>query len=156
YTQTHLREMSRCMAVLNTDNGAGHPKGWKVEGRKDVRDAMQPLSDSMLKDLSGGALSMDTTYDTDHGPFMLQGVPALDLWVDMTHYFEIHHKPSDTYDKIDPLDFKAGTAIVAVTAWAIAEDPKPIAPRLDHAAVAEILQKAELEKLLASIGHWKP
>jgi carboxypeptidase Q len=156
YTQAHLKEMSKCIAVLNTDNGAGHPKGWKVEGRQDLKDAMQPFSESMLKNLSGGDLSLETTYDTDHGPFMLQGVPSLDLWVDMTHYFEIHHKPSDTYDKVDALDFKGGTAIVAVTAWAIAQDPKPIAPHLDHAAVAEILRKAELEKLLAAIGHWKP
>jgi carboxypeptidase Q len=156
YTQAHLSEMSRCVAVLNTDNGAGHPKGWKVEGRKDMKDAMQPISDSMLKDLSGGGLSMEVTYDTDHGPFMLQGIPVLDLWVDMTHYFEVHHKSSDTYDKIDPLDFKAGSAIVAVTALVIADDPKPIAQHIDHAAVAEILKKAELDQLLTSIGQWKP
>jgi carboxypeptidase Q len=156
YTQAHLSEISKCTAVLNTDNGAGHPKGWKVEGRKDLKDAMQPFSDSMLKQMSGGDLSMETTYDTDHGPFMLHGIPSLDLWVDMTHYFEIHHKPSDTYDKVDALDFKAGTAIVAVTAWAIAEDSKPIAPHIDHAAVADILKKAELEKLLTAIGQWKP
>lgn len=156
YTQSHLNEMSKCLAVLNTDNGSGHPKGWKVQGRKDLKEAMQPLSDAMLKDIGGGGLSMETTYDTDHGPFMLQGVPSLDLWVDMSHYFEVHHKSSDTYDKVDPLDFKAGAAIVAVTAWAIAEGPKPIAPHLDHAAVAEILKKAELDQLLISIGQWKP
>jgi carboxypeptidase Q len=156
YTQAHLNEMAKCIAVLNNDNGAGHPKGWKVEGRKDVKEAMQPMSDSMLKDLSGGGLSMEVTYDTDHGPFMLQGIPVLDLWVDMTHYFEIHHKSSDTYDKVDPIDYKAGSAIVAVTAWAIADNPKAIAPHVDHRAVAEILKKAELDQLLASIGQWKP
>ena len=85
YTQAHLNEMSKCVAVLNTDNGAGHPKGWKVESRKDVEDAMHPISDALLKDISGGGLSLETSYDTDHGPFMLQGVPALDLWVDMSH-----------------------------------------------------------------------
>jgi carboxypeptidase Q len=156
YTQAHLNEMSKCVAVLNTDNGAGHPKGWKVEGRKDLWDAMQPMSDAMLKDLSGGGLSMELTYDTDHGPFMLQGVPVLDLWVDMTHYMEVHHKSSDTYDKVDAVDFKAGSVIVAVTAWTVADDPKPIAPHIDHAAVAEILRKADLEPLLTSIGQWKP
>jgi hypothetical protein len=148
--------MSKCVAVLNTDNGAGHPKGWKVESRKDVKDAMQPISDALLKDISGGALSLETTYDTDHGPFMLQGVPALDLWVDMSHYGEVHHKSSDTYDKVDPIDLKAGAAIVAVTAWAIAEDPKPIAGHLDHAAVAEILKRADLDTILTYVGQWKP
>jgi len=156
YTQAHLNEMSKCVAVLNTDNGAGHPKGWKVESRKDVEDAMHPISDALLKDISGGGLSLETSYDTDHGPFMLQGVPALDLWVDMSHYGEVHHKSSDTYDKVDPIDLKTGAAIVAVTAWAIAEDAKPIAGHLDHTAVAEILKKADLDSLLTYIGQWKP
>jgi len=156
YTQAHLAELDKCVAVLNTDNGAGHPKGWKVEGRKDLRDAMQPISDSLLKDFSGDDLSMDVSYDTDHGPFMLQGIPALDLKVDMAHYGEIHHKSSDTFDKVDPVDFKAGAAIVAVTAYAIAQNPNPIAPHIDHAAVGAIIKKAGLDELLTEIGQWKP
>jgi Zn-dependent M28 family amino/carboxypeptidase len=156
YTLAHKEELIKCVAVLNTDNGAGHPKGWKVEGRKDLKDAMQPWSDALLKDLSGGDLSMETTYDTDHGPFLLQGVPALDLWVDMSKYFEIHHKSSDTIDKVDTLDFKAGTALVAVTAYAIAQSDKPIAPHIDHAAVGEILKEAKLDELLTYVGVWKP
>jgi carboxypeptidase Q len=156
YTQAHLSELDKCIAVLNTDNGSGHPKGWKVEGREDLKKAMQPLSDGLLKNLNGGDLSLETTYDTDHGPFMLQGIPALDLWVDMTHYMEIHHKSSDTLDKVDGLDFKGGEAIVAVTAYTIADADTPIAPHIDHAAVAEILKKAKLEDMLEHVGVWKP
>ncbi len=156
YTQTHLGEMAKCVAVLNTDNGAGHPKGWKVEGREDLKKAMQPWSDGLLKDLNGGGLSMETTYDTDHGPFVLQGIPALDLEVDLTKYFEVHHKSSDTLEKVDALDFKGGEAIVAVTAWAIAQSDAAIAPHIDHVAVGEILKKAKLEDLLEHVGVWKP
>ena len=43
----------------------------------------------------------------------------------MSKYFEIHHKSSDTLDKVDALDFKAGEVIVAVTAYAIAQSDKP-------------------------------
>ena len=156
YAQAHKSELKNCVAVLNTDNGSGHPKGWKVEGREDLKQAMQPWSDGLLKDLSGGDLSMETTYDTDHGPFVLQGVPALDLWVDMSKYFEMHHKSSDTLDKVDLLDFKAGEAIVAVTAYALAESDKPIARHIDHAAVGEILKNAKLDELLEHVGVWKP
>lgn len=156
YVQAHKSELSHCVAVLNTDNGAGHPKGWKVEGRKDLKDAMQPWSDALLKDLSGGDLSLDTTYDTDHGPFLLEGVPALDLWVDMSKYFEIHHKASDTMDKVDGLDFKAGEVIVAVTAYAIAQSDTPIAPHIDHKAVGDILKDAKLDEFLEHVGVWKP
>jgi carboxypeptidase Q len=156
YTQTHKGELKKCVAVLNTDNGAGHPKGWKVEGRDDLKKAMQPWSDGLLQNLNGGDLSLETTYDTDHGPFMLQGIPALDLWVDMTKYFEVHHKSSDTLDKVDSLDFKAGEAILAVTAYAIAQSDMPIAPHIDHEAVSEIVKKAKLEDLLENVGVWKP
>jgi Zn-dependent M28 family amino/carboxypeptidase len=156
YTQSHLSEMKKCVAVLNTDNGAGHPKGWKTEGREDLKTAMQPWSDALLKEISGGDLSTETTYDTDHGPFMLQGIPVLDLWVDESHYFEIHHKSSDTFDKVDPLDFKGGEAIVAVTAYAIAQSDAAIAPHIDHDAVDDILRKAKLEDLLVNVGVWKP
>ena len=156
YAKAHAEDLKNCIAVLNTDNGAGHPKGWKVEGRKDVQDALQPISDTFLTDISGGGISLETTFDTDHGPFMLYGVPSLDLWVDMKPYMEVHHKSSDTIDKVDPLNFKAGTAILAITTYVIAEDSKPIAPHIDHAAVAEILKKADLDDLLRTLGVWQP
>ena len=157
YVQAHLKEIDECVAVLNTDNGSGHPKGWKVEGREDLKEALKPISDSLLKDLGGGGISKEVSYDTDHGPFMLQGVPALDLWVEEEKYEAVHHKSSDTYDKVDPIDFKSGEAIVAATAWVIANDRKPIAEHIDHAAVAEILKKKEgLTEVLTSVGQWKP
>jgi len=156
YAQAHKSELKNCVAVLNTDNGSGHPRGWKVEGREDLKQAMQPWSDGLLQNLGGGDLSLETTYDTDHGPFVLQGIPALDLWVDMSKYFEVHHKSSDTLDKVDLLDFKAGEVILAVTAYAMAESDKPIARHIDHAAVKEILKNAKLDELLEHVGVWKP
>ena len=109
-----------------------------------------------MKDLNGGDLSLETTYDTDHGPFILHGIPALDLWVDESKYFEIHHKASDTIDKVDVLDFKAGEAIVAVTAYVVAQSQSPIAPHIDHASVGDILKEAKLDELLEHVGVWKP
>lgn len=155
YARAHAAELAKCVAVLNTDNGSGHPKGWKVEGRKDVQEAMAPISKSLLQNL-GAELSLDVTYDTDHGPFMLQGVPALDLLVDMTHYMQVHHQAGDTFDKVDGLDFRAGTAIVAVTAYALAEADQPLAPHLDKPAVGEIIKKAGLDQMLTEVGAWNP
>jgi hypothetical protein len=155
YVRAHSAELPKCTAVLNTDNGAGHPKGWKVEGRADLAQALKPISESLLVNLSGNGISQETSFDTDHGPFMLEGIPALDLWVDMSKYNDIHHKSSDTIDKVDAHNLSAGAAIVAVTAYAIADNLKPIAPRLEHPAVGEILKKANLENFLKDIGVWK-
>ncbi|HEY0406018.1 MAG TPA: M20/M25/M40 family metallo-hydrolase [Pyrinomonadaceae bacterium] len=155
YVRAHAAELNKCVAVLNTDNGAGHPRGWKVEGRADLADALKPISESLLAALSGNGISQETSFDTDHGAFMLQGIPALDLWVDMTHYGEVHHKSSDTIDKVDAHNLAAGAAIVAITAYAIADNPSPIAPKLEHEAVAEIIRKAKLENFLKNLGLWK-
>jgi carboxypeptidase Q len=154
YVRAHQSELGKCVAVLNTDNGAGHPKGWKVEGRNDVADGLRDTSKTLLADLSGGGLSQDVSFDTDHGHFMLEGVPALDLWVEMEGYGKIHHKASDTIDKVDAHSLALGSAIVAVTAYAIAERDQALAPRLDHAAVGEIVKKANLEGFLKAVGVW--
>ena len=154
YVRRHSAELENCVAALNTDNGAGHPRGWKVEGRDDLSKAMRPLSRELLAYLDGDGLSEETTYDTDHGPFMLEGVPALDFWVDMSHYDDIHHKSSDTIDKVDRHNLALGAAIIAVTGYAIAERSERIGPRLDRAAVGEILKREKLEEFLKYLGLW--
>jgi carboxypeptidase Q len=155
YVRAHARELKDCVAALNTDNGAGHPRGWKFEGREDVQAAMTPISKSLLTGLGGEGLSPELSFDTDHGHFLLAGIPALDLWVDMEHYEEIHHKSSDTLDKIVAHNLDAGAAVVAVTAYALAERPGRIAPQLKHDAVSDLLKKANLEEFLKSVGVWK-
>ena len=154
YVRAHQAELGKCVASLNTDNGAGHPKGWKVEGRKDLGDAIGEISTTWLAGLSGGGISQEASFDTDHCPFMLEGVPALDLWVDMEGYGKLHHKASDTVDKVDVHNLAQGAAIVAVTAYAISERDSAIAPRLDHAAVGEILKTAHLDGFLKAVGMW--
>ncbi|HEX8653032.1 MAG TPA: M20/M25/M40 family metallo-hydrolase [Pyrinomonadaceae bacterium] len=154
YVRAHSAELDNCVAALNTDNGAGQPRGWKVEGRDDLNKAMQPIGEELLANLNGDGLSEETSYDTDHGPFMLQGVPALDFWVNMSHYDDIHHKSSDTLDKVDRHNLALGAAIIAVTAYALAERPERIAPRLNNVRVGEILRKADLEGFLKDLGLW--
>jgi carboxypeptidase Q len=155
YVRAHAKELKDCVAALNTDNGAGHPRGWKVEGRTDVLQALTPLSKSLLTGLGGDGLSPELTFDTDHGHFLLAGIPALDLWVDMEHYDDVHHKSSDTADKVVAHNLVAGAGIIAITAHALAERPERIAPQLKHDAVGELLKKANLEEFLKTVGVWK-
>jgi Iap family predicted aminopeptidase len=154
YIEAHKAELDKCIAVLNTDNGAGHPNGWKVQGRSDVYESMKPIS-SMLTGLNGNNLSYEVSFSTDHAYFILEGVPALDLLVDMTHYDDVHHKSSDTIDKVNPHSLSTATAIVALTGYALAEQPKALAPKLGHDAIEEILKKANLLDFLKKAGDWK-
>jgi Iap family predicted aminopeptidase len=156
YVMAHEAELGKCVAYLNTDNGAGHVKGWKVEGRKDLRKALEPFAQGVLAGAGGTDLEMTLTMDTDHFPFVLVGVPALDLLVDGGNYEQVHHQMSDTVDKVDSHSLQSGAAVVALTAGWLAMAPEPIAPRLDHAGIEEVLKQEEgVLEMLKARGFWK-
>jgi hypothetical protein len=155
YVAAHEAELATCAAVLNTDNGAGHVKGWKVEGRKDVKATLDPIAKQLLAPLGAGKVDMQLTADTDHFSFLAEGVPALDLLVDMSGYDTIHHKIADTIDKVDAHDLASGAAVLAVTAYAIASTKEPFAPHLDRAAVVELFKEGGFDELLRYDGWWK-
>ena len=48
-----------------------------------------------------------------------------------------------------------GAAIVAVTAWALADSTQSFAPHLDHKAQNEVLKKDGLDEFLRFNGFWK-
>jgi Zn-dependent M28 family amino/carboxypeptidase len=156
YVKAHIGELKEFTAVLNTDAGAGKPLGWKVDGRRDLMEAVREQVSPNLEDLGADGVSLKINVDTDHAPFMLQGIPALDLWVDTSHYEEVAHKSGDTFDKVDPINLKADAGVVAATTLIIADLPQPIAPHIDHARVYEIIKDAGLEGYLVAHGDWQP
>lgn len=87
-----------------------------------MQQALTPLGKSLLAGLGGDGLSPALIFDTDHGHLLLAGIPALDLRVDMEHYADIHHKSSDTMDKVVAHNLVAGAGVVAITAHALVEN----------------------------------
>ncbi len=154
FIKRHAAELPDCIAVLNTDNGAGRPRGWYVNGRRDLRDALRPIA-NRLRELGAEGRSIDVSCGSDDCPFLLEGIPALKLWVDTTQYRQVHHQPSDTFDKVDPTSFLTGAAVVAVTTFAIADHPSRIAPHIGQDAVRKILRTAKLDVDLV-YTLWKP
>jgi Zn-dependent M28 family amino/carboxypeptidase len=155
YVDAHQSELARCVAVINTDGGSGRVRGFFVPGRKDVAAAMRPLSQALLADLGATGLdqSMRYAFQSDDGPFILHGIPVLDLDPDEAPYELIHHKSSDTLDKVNRHDLAVGAAVIAITAYALADSEQPIARQLDRAGVAAMLGESRL-KVLEVRGLW--
>jgi carboxypeptidase Q len=158
YVRAHEAELAHCVANINTDGGSGRVRGFLTPGRHDVAVAMRPISQTLLAGLGAAALdeSMRYAFQSDDGPFILNGIPALDLNPDEAKYEEVHHKTSDTIDKIDRHDLAVGAAAVAIAAFAIADAPQPIAPHLDRPAIAAMLAAARMDRVLQMNGMWKP
>jgi Zn-dependent M28 family amino/carboxypeptidase len=84
YVRQHEYELEQCVAVLNVDGGTGHIIGWTTPGRDDVMAAVRTFSRALLSELRTDAVdkSMEYAFDSDGGPFIRQGIPALDMNVD--------------------------------------------------------------------------
>jgi Zn-dependent M28 family amino/carboxypeptidase len=131
YVRAHVADLDRAVAVLNVDGGTGRILGWTTPAREDVESEVRELARALLKELNATAVDHATTYvfDSDGGPFLRQGVPVLDLNVDDSRYEEIHHKATDTIERVDVHNLAVGAATVAVTAYAIADAPERLAAR---------------------------
>jgi carboxypeptidase Q len=142
YVRAHASEQERIVAYLNTDAGTGRVIGWTAPGRADVVRAVRPLIHAVLDELGAGTFDESLRYgfQSDGAPFILAGIPTLDLNSDDTKYEEIHHKAADTMDRVDARNLALGAAAVAATAHAIAESSGPFAAHLDRRAVERMMK----------------
>lgn len=114
-------ELSKHVAAIETDAGAAKPVGFittlhdeslrALEARVRVLNRVTPLRwDS----------SKHTGADTS--PLVDAGVTGFGLVPEPRHYFDWHHTPADTLDKIDPKELAQSTAVIAALAYILAED----------------------------------
>jgi carboxypeptidase Q len=132
YADAHAAELDDCVASLNSDAGTGRLIGWTAPDRPDVAAAVRPLLEPLERAVGRIAFdaSMRYAFQSDGAAFIRAGVPTLDLNADDSHYEDIHHKTTDTIERVDVKQLTAGAAAVAATAYAIADAPARIAPRI--------------------------
>lgn len=134
YAADHRAELDRHIAALESDMGGFRPRGFGL----DLEDAaaeraaiatlgrwMKPLAKAfpgrppvLLPDMAGA----------DVGPLVEHGVPGMLLLVDESKYFDYHHSPADTLDKVEPAALTEATAAMAAMAWVLAETPGRLTP----------------------------
>lgn len=150
YVAAHRGELDRVRAVAIMDEGAGVPRGFRLHGRTDVAEAVSRVLQP-LRALDAAGLSQEASFDQDHAFFLAEGIPVLTLWVHPGDYDARHHSISDTLDKIDPRMLAIDTAVMAITAFGLA-DGEPIGRRLSPAESADLLQRTRLESTFQLLG----
>ncbi|HEV2866943.1 MAG TPA: M20/M25/M40 family metallo-hydrolase [Allosphingosinicella sp.] len=117
YFQRHRSEN----VVLVAESDFGADRVWRVKAK--LADANGGLDDrlaALLAPLGIVRGGREAGAGTDLGPWVEAGVAAIDLNQDGTRYFDYHHTPDDTLDKIDPAQLRqnvaAWTAMLAVMA----------------------------------------
>ena len=115
YADKHAKEVSKFMLGTDSDLGAGKVYRMSASVAPYARPAMVQIAD-VLKPLG---VEYDASRPggggSDLGAMHAKGMAALTLNQDATHYFDWHHTPNDTLDKVDPKELAQNVAVYA--AW---------------------------------------
>lgn len=113
--------------ALAAESDFGADRVWRVdfklpESARAVGDrvatALSPLGISRGRDpASGGA---------DVSALVASGVAGIDLQQDGTRYFDLHHTPDDTLDKVDPSQLRQNVAAWTAMLAVVADAPEEI------------------------------
>ncbi len=125
YAKDHEKEWTNHFAAMETDNGAGHPLGLNIKGKREVKTMLTPVA-AILQESGAGMLTMVEHCGADIEPMEDAGVPAFSPIQDSRFYFNYHHTAADTLDKIVPKELAENSAVVAVWAYAIANSEQPL------------------------------
>lgn len=113
--------------AMESDFGAG--RVWRVTFA--LAEANKPLADRLATALSSMGIVRGpgvANGGTDVAPIIAaQKLAVVDLDQDGTHYFDLHHTPDDTLDKVDPADLAQNVAAWTEVLKIVANEAGPIA-----------------------------
>jgi carboxypeptidase Q len=120
YARDHKAELPKHVAAIETDAGGAAPTGYQTTLKGDALTALEARTSALAR---VGAQRFETTEQTgaDTSFLTAAGVPGFGLVPEPLHYFDYHHTPADTLDKIDPKELAADTAAIGALALAISE-----------------------------------
>lgn len=139
YLAAHAAELPRHVAALESDNGGFRPLGLYVDhedaGRlKLAAGRLRRMLESCPALVALAAAGVESGESApDVGNFKPSGIPCLGLRVEGSTYFDYHHTPADTVDKVDRGDLSRCVAVTAAAAWLLGEMPDGLAEGEVHA-----------------------
>jgi len=122
YAARHAAEMPNVQAVLVLDNGTGMITGMALQGRNDEAQLWTDLLAPVAR-LGASKVREGNKGGTDHLAFIPYGVPGWNYDQESRGYNHTHHSQIDTYDHAVPGDLRQASAVMAVTAFELANLP---------------------------------
>ncbi|HUD95120.1 M20/M25/M40 family metallo-hydrolase [Sphingobium sp.] len=102
--------------ALAIESDFGADRIWRVDFKLPKgHEALSKRVAEALAPLGVGASTQEAGGGADIAPLVKAGVPVIDLQQDGTRYFDLHHTPDDTLDKVDPEQLRQNVAAWAVT-----------------------------------------
>ena len=93
----------------------GAPPSKAIECLRQIGSLLTSLGANQIQNNGGGS---------DIEPLMAAGVPGLGELSSGAHYFDWHHTEADTFDKVNPQDFRESVAAMSVMMYVLADMPE--------------------------------
>ncbi|MDQ3288389.1 MAG: M28 family peptidase [Pseudomonadota bacterium] len=129
YARRHAGQLDRHQIAAESDFGAGRIYAYSssapeyaMGADRQIAEALAPLGIEHAPGIGGPG--------PDIRPFVEKGLAWARLAQDGTDYFDLHHTPDDTFDKIDPAAMAQNVAAYAVFAYLAASAEGDFGSRL--------------------------
>ncbi len=120
YATAHAGEIAKHAIVSESDFGAGRIHGFDAGVGRHADAAIQQIA-AALAPLGIEWKPGEGSAESDVGPIAGDGAAWAWLGHDGTEYFDLHHTPDDTLDKIDPQALAQNVAAYAVFTYLAAQ-----------------------------------
>ena len=127
YMADHKAQFGNHIGAIESDLGADHPTGIFYAGKPALGTYLRPLS-AILEPIGAEVMRDSPETGEDINGLTENGVPSFAPIQDSRFYFNYHHTPADTFDKIDLTHLNQNAAVMTVLAYALA-DSQESAPR---------------------------
>lgn len=116
YAERHLGDIRKHVIAAESDFGAGRIYAFRTSAPEYAQGAVSQIADA-LAPLGIAHAPEEGGPGPDIIPFTERGLAWATLRQDGTDYFDYHHTPDDTLDKIDPQALAQNVAAYAVFAY---------------------------------------
>jgi Zn-dependent M28 family amino/carboxypeptidase len=126
YAENQKGEIANHVAAIESDEGVGHALGFRAHVSEKAMPMLQPLAAILRASGAGTIERVENPVGADISPLENAGVPGFAPLQDDRTYFDYHHTPADTFDKVGKRELAENSAVLAVLAYAIASLPEPL------------------------------
>ena len=153
YVKQHASEMKNHVAAIVLDTGQGPVKEFQLGGRDDVIPAFQKFANA-LEDIREVKVTDKLEFGTDTGPFILAGLPGINLDQDSPEYKYTHHSAADSLEEVKADVLAQNATVMALTAFWLADRPDRFASPWPAERTAKMLRQKGDYDMLKAFNLW--
>jgi carboxypeptidase Q len=153
YMKQHASEIKDHVAAVVLDNGQGPIKEFQLGGRDDLIASFDPFADS-LENIRDIKVTAEMELESDTAPFILAGLPGINLAQDPAEYKFTHHSEADALEAVKPDVLTQDATIMALTAYWLADRPDRFAAPWPAEKTARMLRETGQFEKLNAFGLW--